>query len=279
MWDIIEAIYLLGGWWWWWYESAEILTRINFFLYDRRLILQNRDQYWEFMPFTPRSRTQFHTTPRIIQDLTFLDDNDNVKAVDITFRNDTIFTVAQHSTQDILPTDRPSTINSIVDLYNQLPDSLRRLIGNIDWPDPECLTRLATALQEGKVIGASDGSDRKNVYLSPHAWILQAKDGCELIGWGPVDGTPPYRTIHTAELQGQTAMFLILRCSLNSTVSWNVRYPLYAIPNLSFIKCRRGGICSVSATPRAAIATYRLSCIILCTTWNRWTVSHIQQTG
>jgi len=121
-----------------------------------------------------------------------------------------IFIISQHCVTDFIPAEQPATINSIVDLYDQLPESLRRLIGHIEWPEPECLTRLAHAIQDGTVIGASDGSDRKNVCLSSHAWILQAEDGSELVGRGPVDGASPYRTIHRAELQGQTAIFLML---------------------------------------------------------------------
>ena len=179
-------------------------------MYDRRLILRRRDHYFEFIPFTPQSRTRFHTTPRQISDLSFSDCLGDLKAVDITIKSDSIFIVAQHSVKDFISDEQPLTINSIIDFYDQLPESLRRLIGHIEWPEPECLTKLANAIQDGTVIGASDGSDRKNVSLSSHAWILQAEDGSELVGRGPVDGASPCRTIHRAELQGQTAIFLML---------------------------------------------------------------------
>ena len=43
-----------------------------------------------------------------------------------------------------------------------------------------------------------------------HAWIVQAPNGAEIMGRGPVDGSGEARTSHHAELQGHTAMFLVL---------------------------------------------------------------------
>ena len=43
-----------------------------------------------------------------------------------------------------------------------------------------------------------------------HAWILQAGSGSAIQGSGPVDGEIEARTIRRAELQGQTALILIV---------------------------------------------------------------------
>jgi len=56
----------------------------------------------------------------------------------------------------------------------------------------------------------SDGSVRKTVELSSHAWIIHTSDGSTITGKGPVDGISTLRTSHQAEIQGQAAIFLML---------------------------------------------------------------------
>ena len=59
-------------------------------------------------------------------------------------------------------------------------------------------------------MGVSDGSVRTREGRASHAWILQAPNGSEISGRGPVDGSDRARTSHRAELQGQTALFIML---------------------------------------------------------------------
>ena len=59
-------------------------------------------------------------------------------------------------------------------------------------------------------MGVSDGSVRVAENRASHAWILHAANGSAISGKGPVDGAAENRTSHRAELQGQTAMFLVL---------------------------------------------------------------------
>ena len=66
------------------------------------------------------------------------------------------------------------------------------------------------SIQEGTAVGVSDSSVRINEAAATHAWIIQAEDGSEITGHGPVDGVIEPRTIHRAELQGQAAIFLML---------------------------------------------------------------------
>jgi len=42
------------------------------------------------------------------------------------------------------------------------------------------------------------------------AWIIHAINGSEIKGMGLVDGSPMDRTIHRVELQGHTAIFVML---------------------------------------------------------------------
>ena len=60
------------------------------------------------------------------------------------------------------------------------------------------------------VIGVSNGSVRVRETKATHAWILQAHNGKEIRGKGPVDGEIEASTMHRAKLQGQTALFLIV---------------------------------------------------------------------
>mmetsp|Transcript_20247 Transcript_20247/g.28843 ORF Transcript_20247/g.28843 Transcript_20247/m.28843 type:complete len:463 (+) Transcript_20247:2603-3991(+) len=116
----------LGGW----FQGAEVLTRLCFFMLDRRLLLQNNDTYLEFSPSPPRSRTRYLTTPRPFTDVL---DLSRLRAADITFKNDSIYVISTHSIQDIINSRQEPTTTTIFDLYTQLPspskDLLEKLIG------------------------------------------------------------------------------------------------------------------------------------------------------
>ena len=193
----------LGGW----FDGAEVLTRICFFMLDRRLILQQNDAYLEFSPYTPRSRTCFTLATQPFHDAL---DLTRLRAADITFKGNSIFVIASHSVTNIIHSDQNSAPTTIFDLYAQLPPSLQRLIGKIDWPPHATLERITSSISDGTLVGASDGSVRYEEALSTHAWILQAPDGSEIADNGPVDGATCYRTSHRAEIQGQTALLLII---------------------------------------------------------------------
>ena len=196
----------LGGW----FEGAEILTRLCFFTYDGRLILHNTTQCYEYLPYNTRSRTRFslRRTPFLETDL--LSDSSKVRVVDVTVKEDSIYIIAQHPITDWITQPTTQQAKSVLDLYAQLPPPLQRIIGKVDWPEPESLDKLATAISEGRAIGVSDGSVRRNAALSSHAWIIHASDGSLVTGMGPVDGAEPFRTSHRAEIQGQAAILLIL---------------------------------------------------------------------
>ena len=78
-------------------------------------------------------------------------------------------------------------------------------MGHIEWPDKATTRSLAEAIRQGTAIGASDGSVR-----AKDDKAIQAPDGAEIIGKGPVDGTHHSRTSHRAELQGQTGILLMV---------------------------------------------------------------------
>jgi len=193
----------LGGW----YEGAKILTRICFFMLDRRLILQDNNRYLEFPPYHPRSRTRFTTASRPFTDDLPLH---RVKAVDVAFGSGCIFVTFQHSILDLIPRHSEEEPSTLADLYAQLSPPIQRLLGKIDWPSSGTLDKLAESLKDGTIVGASDGSVRYEEALSSHAWILQARDGSEITGSGPVDGAERYRTSHRAEIQGQAALFIFV---------------------------------------------------------------------
>jgi len=83
-------------------------------------------------------------------------------------------------------------------------------MGQIQWPDKETTERLAEAIRQGKTAGVSDGLVRKIEDLASHAWIIQAPDGAEISGMGPVDGTQQARTSHRAKLQGQKGLLMMV---------------------------------------------------------------------
>jgi len=97
-------------------------------------------------------------------------------------------------------------------------------MGHINWPDEATTAALAEAIRQGQAVGASDGSVRASESKALHAWIIQAPNGAEIMGKGPVDGNSPNRTSHRAELQGQTGLLLMVTLLVNfySVVSGHI---------------------------------------------------------
>ena len=95
------------------------------------------------------------------------------------------------------------TSTGIQHLYKELCPTLQRIIGKVDWPSHNELIQIAEAISTGTAMGVSDGSVRTIEDRASQAWIIQAANGSEIKGKGPVDGTTESRTSHRAELQGQ----------------------------------------------------------------------------
>ena len=189
-----------------WYQDKEILTQILYFLHDQRLITLYNNNWYELRPYHPASRTRFSLDPILFSDLHVLPD---AYVVDVSKRSDSLYIVSK-SRQNIIASTRANPASSIQDLYTALPLSLQRLMGHIEWPDEETTRSLAEAIRQGKAVGASDGSVRAKEDKASHAWIIQAPDGAEIVGKGPVDGMHHNRTSHRAELQGQTGLMLMV---------------------------------------------------------------------
>ena len=192
----------LGGW----YASADKLTRICFCLHDRRLIMYYKSNYFEFLPISTRPRTQFHT-----QHQPFHEDISShpVTLVDITYRNNNIYIVSQQTPVIIQEPTKP-LCTSVQEMFSTMSEPLQRIVGQVEWPDDEGLLEIAQSIHDGSAIGVSDGSVRPRTDQATQAWIIQTRNGTEIRGKGPVDGTTASRTSHRAELQGQTALFLMI---------------------------------------------------------------------
>mmetsp|Transcript_750 Transcript_750/g.1137 ORF Transcript_750/g.1137 Transcript_750/m.1137 type:complete len:528 (+) Transcript_750:190-1773(+) len=189
-----------------WYEGAEILTLHCFYMHERRLIMQYQDSYHEFLPYTARSKTRFHPQSQPFHDLHLLDESE---VVDIAYKSSSIFVLSKCTPVIITTTPTPE-VRSFRDLYRDLSPELQRIIGTVDWPAPQELQVIVESISAGTAMGVSDGSVRTKEKRASQAWIIQAPDGSEIKGKGPVDGDMEARTIHRAELQGQTAIFLML---------------------------------------------------------------------
>ena len=83
-----------------WYGDAEMLTQCCFFLHDRRLIMQHKEGFFEFLPANARARTRFCTQAYPFEDLELLR---TAKVVDIMYRHKCIYVIAQ-SAQNVLQT-------------------------------------------------------------------------------------------------------------------------------------------------------------------------------
>jgi hypothetical protein len=183
-----------------------MLTQCCFFQHEQRLIMQQKSGFYEFVPFTARSRTRFQLQAFPFDDLHLLQ---HAHVVDITYNSNSIFIIAK-SPQNIISQEPDPIATSLHELYLHLSPELRRIIGHVEWPEPHTLIHLVDSVKHGTAIGVSDGSVRTNSNKATHAWIIQAQPGIEISGSGLVDGTDDARTSHRAEIQGTTALFLIL---------------------------------------------------------------------
>ena len=189
-----------------WYPGAEILTRCCCFLYERRLIMQHQVDWLEFAPFNATARTRFTIDAFPFNDLHLLP---HTKVVDITYKHRSIYIISQ-SEQNFLPTPDTTQGTQFHDLYHELSPELQRIIGKVEWPPLHELINIAQSLQDGTAQGVSDGSVRTVESRASQAWIIQASNGSEIRGMGPVDSDSSTCTSHRAELQGQAALFLML---------------------------------------------------------------------
>ena len=189
-----------------WYEGAEMLTQCCCFLHGRRLLMQMNDSLYEFLPFNDRSRTRFQIQAFICDDIELLQ---RAKVVDVAFKHQSIYVVSQNTPSIFSATSAPLG-QTLQDLYRDLPPELQRIIGKVTWPSPHDMIHIVDAVRQGVAIGASDGSVRTLDDRASQAWIIQASNGSEIRGQGPVDGSTDSRTSHRAEIQGQAALFLVL---------------------------------------------------------------------
>lgn len=171
----------LGGW----YQEGEMLTQLCVYIHDRRLIMFRDKEWYEYRPVTPMSRTRFLDDPIPFADIHLLQE---ANVADIKYTDGVIYVVTK-SAQIIIPKAPDQEVHTLQDLYTQLPLSKQRIMGHIQWPDEDATRRLAEAIRQGKAVGVSDGSVRTKADMASHAWILQAPDGSEISGFGPVDGT------------------------------------------------------------------------------------------
>mmetsp|Transcript_22446 Transcript_22446/g.32149 ORF Transcript_22446/g.32149 Transcript_22446/m.32149 type:complete len:919 (-) Transcript_22446:249-3005(-) len=189
-----------------WYQDSEIPTQLEYYLYEHRLLANHGNEWYELQPYLPQSRTRYALDPVIFTDLHLLSE---AKVVDVTKRGDSIYIVSQ-SHQRVVPSQIRPPVTTIQQLYTALPFPLQRLMGHIEWPDEATTAALAEAIRQGQAVGASVGSVRATENKASHAWIIQAPNGAEIIGKGPVDGSPQNRTSHRAVLQGQTGIILMV---------------------------------------------------------------------
>ena len=195
-----------------WYREAEVLTCCRFFLLDRRLLMQKTEDEWvEFPSWSSRTRTRFRCEAFAFDDMDLLV---HVKVVDVTFRATCIYVIAQASPVFVDSTSPPRA-RTLQDLYRDISPDLQRIMGTVQWPSPHELVDIVDSIRQGTAIGVSDGSVRTTEGRASHAWIIHGANGCAISGMGPVDGHEDVRTSHRAELQGQTALFMMLSLILN----------------------------------------------------------------
>ena len=199
-----------------WYEGAEVLTQCCFLLHERRLIMNHQNKYYEFSPVNDKARTRFQTQAYLFDELHLIR---VAKVVDITYKNKSIYVIAQ-SAQTVIPSHTAPESQSLQDLYRDLAPELQRTIGKVTWPNLPELIDIVQSIQTGTAMGVSDGSVRMKADNATHAWIIQASNGSEIRGHGPVDGIIEARTIHRAELH------------------WGPKLPILAAFSLYYRQCR-----------------------------------------
>ena len=189
-----------------WYEDAEMLTQCCFFLHAGNLIMQHKDEFFAFSPYSTRARTRFQLEAHPFTDLQRLH---SAQVVDIAYKSNSIFVISK-SEQNIIAKTSTLMATSLQDLYNELPPEIQWLVGRVEWPQPHELIAIATSICDGRAMGVSDGSVRTLENRASQAWIIQAMRGDEIRGFGTVDGNETSRTSHRAELQGQAAIVVML---------------------------------------------------------------------
>jgi len=94
-----------------------MLTQCCCLQHDRRLIMQHKGGFYEFLPYSPKPRNQYRR--QAFEELALLE---RAKVVDITFKGDSIYVVAK-SAQNVIA-DPPIVILSAlckicIEIYRQ----------------------------------------------------------------------------------------------------------------------------------------------------------------
>ena len=152
-----------------WYKEAEMLTQCCFFMHENRLIMQHDKEFFEFAPFTQRSRTRFQTEAFPFNDMHLLD---SVPEVDIAYKSGSIFVISSSALRWVDDNVQVPTITVFRDMYRDLPPDLQRLFGNVEWPSPHDIISIAESVQEGTAVGVSDGSVRTSEGKASQAWKI-----------------------------------------------------------------------------------------------------------
>jgi len=129
-----------------WYADAEMLTKCCCYLYEKRLIVESKGGFYEFLPFTERARTRFSINAHQFHDVDLLS---KAKVVDITRKNDSIYVLAQCDQNNIIFSEQEPPVMSLQDLYNNLSPELQRIIETIAWPSDTQLIDIANSIQQG----------------------------------------------------------------------------------------------------------------------------------
>ena len=189
-----------------WYADAEMLTQCCCMQYERRLIMQHKDGFYEFLPYSFRSKTRYKRQAYRFDEVHLLA---TANVVDITFKGEHIYIIAT-SPQNVIDTSTRHNVTRLQDLYCDLPADLQCIIGRVEWPSTQALVDVVDSILSGQAIGVSDGSVRESIGKASHAWTIQAMNGSEIKGSGPVDGSTDARTSHRAEMQGSAALMLMV---------------------------------------------------------------------
>ena len=218
--------------------------------------MQHDDDFFEFHPFTPRSRTRFQVQAFPFTDFHLLP---TVRVVvDITYKSDSIFVVLSNPLRMVEDTMTAPSITSFSDMYRDLAPELQRLIDHVEWLSTPDIIAIAKSVQEGMArIGVSDGSVRENEGRASHAWIIQTQQGSKIRGHGPVDGTGANHTSHCAELQGHTAIFSCSLSSFNILVLSVAKFGHIVTTRWWFRRCKWGGDCGDIAILKGLMGIYR----------------------
>jgi len=108
-----------------------------------------------------------------------------------------------------------SYLNPMSDEFNNLPESLRQICGNVKFPPDSGDALMQKIEQTGSVLfGASDAALKEG--KATQAWLLTSgetsdveQDLYNISGSGPVDGFTPFMSSTWAELAGLTAISVV----------------------------------------------------------------------